>query len=132
MYVRKIVNQTYFKYIDNLDADERENYLSHSGKNLGYSAEVMARYINKHTDYIESHTALDDSRVEFELARLFVDRHFTEFKKDFLNNVKSVSWTLLRDRISSAEKMRKREVAKPIEDSKLQNLQGILDFGGNK
>ena len=91
----------------------------------------MARYINKHTDYVESHTALDDSRVEFELARLFVDRHFTEFKKDFLNNVKSVSWTLLRDRLSSAEKMRKREVAKPIEDKKLQNLQGILNFGGD-
>ena len=132
MYVRKIVNQTYFRFIDSLDENELENYKSKSGKNLGYSAEVMARYINKHTDYVESHTALDDSRVEFELARLFVEKHFTEFKKDFLNNVKPVSWTLVRDRISSAEKMRNREDAKPIEDAKLKNLQGILDFGGNK
>ena len=87
MYVRKIVNQTYFRFIDSLDENERENYLSKSGKNLGYSAEVMARYINKHTDYVESHTALDDSRVEFELARLLIEKHFTEFKKDFLNIV---------------------------------------------
>jgi len=28
MYVRKIVNQTYFKYIDSLDENERDNYLS--------------------------------------------------------------------------------------------------------
>ena len=55
------------------------------------------------------------------------DKHFTEFKKDFLNNVKPVSWTLVRDRLSSAEKMRKREGDKP-----LNNIQGILDFGGDK
>ena len=79
MYVRKIVNQTYFRFIDSLDENERENYLSKSGKNLGYSAEVMARYINKHTDYVESHTALDDSRDECVLARLFIAKHFTEF-----------------------------------------------------
>ena len=136
MYVRKIVNQTYFKYIDSLDENERDNYLSKSGKNLGYSAEVMARYINKHTDYIESHTALDDSRVEFELARLFMAKHFTEFKKDFLNNVKPVSWTILRDRLSSAEKMRLREgkTAKQMgtPTKPLNNIQGVLDFGGNK
>ena len=137
MYVRKIVNQTYFKFIDNLDEDERDNYMSKSGKNLGYSAEVMARYINKHTDYVESHTALDDSRVEFELARLFIAKHFTEFKKDFLNNVKPVSWTLLRDRLSSAEKMRLRndKTAKGKMGNQTEkhfnNMQGVLNFGEN-
>lgn len=133
MYVRKIVNRDYFRFIDSLDAYERKNFLSKSGKNLGYSAEVMARYINKHTDYIESHTALDDSRVEFELARLFVGKHFTEFKNDFLNNVKSVSWTLVRDRISSAEKMRIREdsklpKAKPTKDIEIL----VKSFGGTQ
>ena len=84
-------------------------------------------------DYIESHTALDDSRVEFELARLFMAKHFTEFKKDFLNNVKPVSWTILRDRLSSAEKMRLRNDKTATEKTKpLNNIQGVLDFGGNK
>ena len=92
----------------------------------------MARYINKHTDYVESHTALDDSRVEFELARLFIEKHFTEFKKDFLNNVQPVSWTLVRDRLSSAEKMRKREKGSPHDTTgkTFNNIQGVLDFGG--
>ena len=121
MYVRKIINNHYFKFIDNLDETERENYLSKSGKNLGYSAEVMARYVNQYTDYVESHTALDDANIEFDLARIFVDKHFTDFKKEFLNNVKPVSWTLVRDRLSSAEKMRKRDkpIVKPNKQQKL-------------
>ena len=114
MYVNKIINANYFKFINSLDEDERKNYLSKSGKNLGYSAEVMARYINEHTDYIESHTALDDSKVEFELARIFCNRHFTEFKNKFLGNPKSVSWTLVKKELSSAEKMRRREESENV------------------
>jgi hypothetical protein len=109
MYVNKIINANYFKFINSLDADEIKNYLSKSGKNLGYSAEVMARYVNEYTDYIESHTALDDSKIEFELARIFCNRHFAEFKKDFLGNPKGVSWKSVKDKLSSAEKMRRRE-----------------------
>ena len=109
MYVRKIINKTYFAFIDSLDEIELENYKSKSGKNLGYSAEIMARYMNEFSEYKEAHTALDDSRIEFQLARDFVSRYFTEFKNDFLNNVQGVSWTEVRNRTSSAEKMRKRE-----------------------
>ena len=109
MYVSKIINANYFKFINSLDDEEIKNYLSKSGKNLGYSAEVMARYINEHTDYVESHTALDDSKVEFELARIFCTRHFTEFKNKFLGNPKPVYWTLVKKELSSAEKMRRRE-----------------------
>jgi hypothetical protein len=121
MYVRKIINNNYFKFVDSLDETERENYLSKSGKNLGYSAEVMARYVNQYTDYIESHTALDDSRIEFELARLFMEKHFPDFKKEFLNNVQAVSWTMVKDRLSSAEKMRARRSV-PTEKIEQQKL----------
>lgn len=110
MYVRKVINQNYFTFIDSLDDWEKANYLSKSGKNLGYSAEVMARYVNKHTDYVESHTALDDSKVEFELTRIFCNRYFDDFKKEFLGNPKGVSWKAVKDRLSSAEKMRQRGV----------------------
>ena len=108
MYVRKIINNNYFKFISELDETERENYMSKSNKNLGYSAEVMARYINQHTDYVESHTSLDDANIEFELTRLFCDRHFSEFVTDFLGNPLPVSWREVAEQKSSAEKMRIR------------------------
>ena len=130
MYVRKIINRDYFRFIDSLDQYEKKNFLSKSGKNFGYSAEVMARYINRHTNYIEAHTALDDSRVEFELARLFVRKYFTEFKRDFLNNVKSVSWTLVRDRLSSAEKMRLRENSKLPKAKPTKDIEKIVKSSG--
>ena len=122
MYVRKIINKNYFTFIDSLDEYERENYLSKSGKNLGYSAEVMARYMNEYSDYVESHTALDDSRIEFQLARMFIARHFTEFKSDFLNNVQGVSWTEVRKRLSSAEKMRNRKPQLKLENIPILNV----------
>jgi hypothetical protein len=122
MYVRKIINKTYFTFIDSLDETELENYKSKSGKNLGYSAEVMARYMNEYSEYKEAHTALDDSRIEFQLARLFVEKHFTEFKKDFLNNVQGVSWVDVRNRISSAEKMRNRENPQQAENARLEGF----------
>lgn len=108
MYARKIINKDYFTFIDSLTEGEKTQYLSKSGKNLGYSAEIMARYMNEYSDYIESHTALDDSRIEFQLARMFVAKHFTDFKTDFLNNVQTVSWTMIKKRLTSAEKMRIR------------------------
>jgi hypothetical protein len=116
MYVRKIINKNYFSFIDSLDEYERENYMSKSGKNLGYSAEVMARYMNEYSDYVESHTALDDSRIEFQLARMFVARHYGDFKSEFLNNVQGVSWTEVRKRLSSAEKMRNRNPQITLKD----------------
>jgi len=110
MFVNKIINRDYFSYIDNeIPEHEKDLYKSKSGKNLGYSAEIMARYIAKYSGYVESHTALDDSKVEFNLTRYFCDKHFTEFKTKFLNNPKNVSWTKVRDRLSSAEKMRNRD-----------------------
>ena len=109
MYVNKVINKNYFDYIDNeLSEDEKELFKSKTGKNLGYSAEIMARYIHKFLGYIEAHTSLEDATIETELTRLFCDRFFKIFIDEFLGNPKNVSWTVVRNRISSAEKMRKR------------------------
>ncbi len=109
MYVNKIINKNYFDYIDNeLSEDEKELFKSKSGKNLGYSAEIMARYIHKFLGYIEAHTSLDDATVEMELTRLFCERFFKIFIDEFLGNPKNVSWTVVRKRMTSAEKMRNR------------------------
>jgi len=132
MYVRKIINKNYFTFIDSLDETEIENFKSKSGTNLGYSAEVMARYMNEYSEYKEAHTALDDSRIEFQLARMFVARHFTEFKTDFLNNVKGVSWTEVKKRLSSAEKMRKRGENPNFQKQELKDFPVIVDNSENQ
>jgi len=109
-YATKIINKDYFRFIDKLDATELENYKSKSGKNLGYSAEIMARYMMQHHDYVEAHTALDDALVEFELAEYFLDKHYREFKKKFLGNPRFVSWIKIRDRISAKDKSAQRKL----------------------
>ena len=107
-YANKIVNRDYFKFIDELPKWELEQYKSKSGKNLGYSAEIMARYINRDHFYIEEHTALNDAKIEMALLKHFIAKEKKSFFDDFLGNPKFVSWTKIRDRLSSAEKMRQR------------------------
>ena len=109
MYVSKIINKDYFTYIDSLDEWERENFKSKSGKNLGYSAEIMARYVSRFTEYLEEHSSLMDSRIEFNLVRLFCDKHFPDFKDQFLDKPRAVSWIKVRDRLSSVKKMKARK-----------------------
>jgi hypothetical protein len=107
-YATKIINRNYFSYINNLDVGEVENYLSKSGKNLGYSAEIMVRYMRKHHDYIEAHLALDDARVEFELLEHFLAKHNKDFMNEFLGNPRFVSWTKIRDKLTATKKAQQR------------------------
>ena len=108
MYANKIINQDYFRFIDKLDAEKLKLYKSKTGKNLGYSAEIMNKYINRNHYYVEAHTALADSIMEFELAERFVSKHWKSFQDEFLGKPKNVSWTTIRDRHSSIQKMKKR------------------------
>tara|TARA_B100000929_G_scaffold117909_1_gene93456 strand:- start:258 stop:1028 length:771 start_codon:yes stop_codon:yes gene_type:complete len=108
MYANKIINQDYFRFIDKLSEEKLKLYKTKTGKNLGYSAEVMSKYINKDHYYKEAHEALPDSNMEFELAEKFVSRHFKSFTDDFLGKPKFVSWTAIRKRLSSKHKMNKR------------------------
>ena len=108
-FANKIVNKDYFKFIDELPKYEKEQYKSKSGKNLGYSAEIMARYVNRDHFYIEEHTALNDAKIEMALLKHFISKQKKSFFDDFLGKPKFVSWTKIRDRLSSAEKMRQRK-----------------------
>ena len=107
-YANKIINQDYFRFIDKLDAEKIKLYKSKTGKNLGYSAEIMSRYENKDHYYGEAHEAPPDSSMEFELLEKFVCKHFKSFTDDFLGNPKFVSWTAIKKRLSSNQKMNQR------------------------
>ena len=89
----------YFKKIDSLTEEEKILFKSKSGKNLGYSAEIMARYISEDLGYIEMHTAEEDSKIEYEIMQYYFDDKARDdkFFSDYLGNVKSVSWTKIRD-----------------------------------
>ena len=107
-YANKEINLNYFKMIDSLDEIDKLQFMSKSGKNYGYSAQCMARYIFDSEQYEEQHTALEDSKMEFELARHFARKHKTDFEKTFLGNPKTVSWVMLKKKLSAKAKMQTR------------------------
>ncbi len=108
-YANKEISMNYFRKIDNLSEIDKLAFMSKSGKNYGYSAQVMARHTFESEQYEEQHTALEDSKMEFELARHFARKHKKDFENTFLGNPKSVSWQLLRKKLSAKEKMADRE-----------------------
>lgn len=99
MSANEIADRWYFKKIDSLTEEEQILFKSKSGKNLGYSAEIMARYISEDLGYIELHTAEEDSKIEYEIMQYYFksQERDKKFYSDYLGNVKSVSWTKLRD-----------------------------------
>ena len=107
-YANKMITMNYFRFVDSLDPIYRKAYLSHSGKNYGYSAQAMARWIFEAEQYEEQHTALEDSKMEFELARHFARKHKADFEKHFLGNPKTFSWQKLKKNLSAKEKMSQR------------------------
>ena len=107
-FANKEINLNYFKMVDELDELDKLQFMSKSGKNYGYSAQCMARCIFDSEQYEEQHTALEDSKMEFEVARHFARKHKTDFTKTFLGNPKSVSWVMLKKKLSAKAKMQTR------------------------
>lgn len=61
---------------------EQNQYFSESG-NYSSTAEVMYRYITKNIDFVEAHTALDDSEIESEILLACIEKGadvFSEYK----------------------------------------------------
>ena len=104
-YGNRMITENYFRFVDSLDDIYKSSYLSHSGKNYGYSAQAMARWVFDSEQYEEQHTALEDSKMEFELARLFARKHKQDFEKSFLGNPKTFSWVKLKKKLSAKAKM---------------------------
>tara|TARA_B100000927_G_scaffold103028_1_gene83429 strand:- start:427 stop:1230 length:804 start_codon:yes stop_codon:yes gene_type:complete len=108
-FANREINLNYFNMIDNLENDlDKLQFMSKSGKNYGYSAQCMARWIFDSEQYEEQHTALEDSKMEFELARHFARKHKKDFEKTFLGNPKTVSWQMLKKKLSAKAKMQTR------------------------
>ena len=107
-FANKEINLNYFKMIDELSEIDKLQFMSKSGKNYGYSAQCMARWIFNAEQYEEQHTALEDSKMEFELARHFARKHKHDFEDIFLGNPKTVSWQLLKKKLSANAKMQER------------------------
>lgn len=106
MCANSLINRWYFHKVDNLPEEEKIHFLSKSGKNLGYSAEIMAKHIQEDLGYTEMHTAEEDSKIEYEIMRYFM---LTKARKDkffdlYLDNVKPVSWQSIRKRLTAKDK----------------------------
>ena len=110
MYANHVINMNYFRMIDQLDENEKKFFMSKSGKNLGYSAEIMARYISQDRGYVEVHKALEDSLIEYELALFFFQHWKYDSFEKYHGRISPVHWSSIRDRLSSAEKERQREI----------------------
>ena len=109
-YANHVINMNYFRMIDQLDENEKKFFMSKSGKNLGYSAEIMARYISQDRGYVEVHKALEDSLIEYELALFFFQHWKYDYFEKYHGQISTVHWSSIRDRLSSAEKERQREI----------------------
>ena len=112
MCANTLINRWYFHKVDNLPQHEKDLFMSKSGKNLGYSAEIMAKHISDDMGYIELHNAQEDSQIEYEIMRYFMNDNSrnNKFFDLYLNNVKAVNW----------QSIRKRETAKFKEQQQLQ------------
>ena len=110
MCANSLINRWYFHKIDNLPEDEKIHFLSKSGKNLGYSAEIMAKHIQEDLGYIEMHTAEEDSKIEYEIMRYFMktNQRQNKFFDLYLDNVKPVSWQSIRKRLTAKDKESKQ------------------------
>jgi len=110
MCANTLINRWYFHKVDNLTEEEQIKFKSKSGKNLGYSAEIMARHIADDIGYIELHNAKEDSQIEYEIMRYFMSDNSrnSKFYKLYLNNVKAVNWQSIRKRESAKFKEAKQ------------------------
>ncbi len=112
-YSDKVINRNYFRMIDNLDEVDKSHFMSKSGKNLGYSCEVMARYCLDDISYKEDHTALKDARIEYALATKFANEYWNDLSTSYIGNPKRVKWQDIRDRLTAKEKLASTQLSLP-------------------
>ena len=90
-YANKEINLNYFKMINELDELDKQQFMSKSGKKLWVFRSMYGEeWIFDAEQYEEQHTALEDSKMEFELARHFARKHKQDFEKTFLGNPKNL------------------------------------------
>jgi hypothetical protein len=115
------MNRDYLNWLNNLSEQEKAQMTTDKG-NISYSAQSCIRFINRDLWYIEQHTALRDSLLEFQLFAYFWKRWKGIIKSEFVNNVKTPSWQHLKKGFSATKKRQLRLGKK----TKLKNKQGEL------
>jgi len=103
----KMADRNFNAWIKTLDKEDLNQMTTEKG-NLSYSAECMLRYLSKDLYYVEQHTALRDALMEFRLAMHCWKKYQSSIKKDFVNNVRGVSWQTFNNGLSSTAKMKIR------------------------
>ena len=122
-----MANRDFKRWIDTLDESELNQMTTEKG-NLSFSAQTMLRYHSKDLYYIEQHTALRDARLEFRLLMECWKNWKNIIKRDFVNNVKAVSFNDFKNGISMTKKLqnrknRKRKTKKAIQQEQAKQLE---------
>jgi len=102
-----MANSRFKSWIKKLDEHELNQMTTEKG-NLSYSAETMLRYLSKDLYYVEQHTALRDARMEFRLLMECWKKWDLHIRKDFVNNIKPVSWQHFNKGLSMKQKLANR------------------------
>merc|ERR1711965_1169909 len=105
------MNRDYLSWVNGLSDDEKSQMTTDKG-NISYSAQSCIRYINRDLWYIEKHTALRDSLLEFQLFAYFWKRWKGIIKSEFVNNVNTPSWQHLKKGYSATKKRKLRKGVK--------------------
>jgi len=119
------MNRDYLNWVNNLSEDEKAQMTTDKG-NISYSAQSCIRYINRDLWYIEQHTALRDSLLEFQLFAYFWKRWKSIIKSEFVNNVNTPSWQHLKKGYSATKKRQLRKGVKKKMKIKKEFKQGDL------
>ena len=102
-----MANNRFKSWIKKLDDEELGQMTTEKG-NLSYSAETMLRYLSKDLYYVEQHTALRDARMEFRLLMECWRKWDLHIRKEFVNNIKPVSWQKFNKGLSMKQKLADR------------------------
>ena len=126
-----LLNRDFNRWVKGLDDDQIKQVTTEKG-NLSYSAETVARFINKDLWYTEQHTALRDSLLEFGLLCHFWAKWKHIIKSEFVNNVNGVSWKRIADGYTATEKRKLRKGVKAKTRGKKFPIAPELNLQGGK
>lgn len=119
-----VMNRDFKKWLDNLSLDLKSQILTSKG-NISYSAETIYRYLFDDIWYSEQHTGLRDVRMERKITRYVLRKWLKIIEKEFLDNVRGVSWITQNKVFTTKEKRElrmKRTRTLPKDDLTLNQI----------
>lgn len=89
-----LMNEKFYKFCE-------ENNLFTESKNYSTTAEDIYKYITNNIEFVESHTALDDSKIESEILKFCVEKG-ADLNKDY-NAFRSIERKVIKNLIIETE-----------------------------